>query len=213
MKRYSYLLFDWDGCLAQTLDIWLNAYREIFAEFNIRLSDETITHQVFGDIYGPRKMGIADNDLFDQKLIQSVSEHYASAELYEGVRETLRELKHRGKHLALITTSRVHMIRPALEHHQLAELFDTVLTAENVDEHKPHPEVVEKALTQLGGDNESAIIIGDSRSDLGAAQNAGIASILFYPEHNHNFYDPKTLGAYNPTYTVTDFKKILDILA
>jgi len=212
MLHFDYLLFDWDGCLAKTLDIWLDAYRKIFAEFNIHLSDETITHQVFGEIYGPKKMGVNDNDLFDQRLIEMVNDQYASAELYEGVKETLIALKTHNKHLALVTTSRVQMIHPALEHHQLAELFDTVLTAENVDEHKPHPEVVEKAITQLGGDKKSAIIIGDSKSDLGAAQNAGIASILFYPEHNHIFYDSGTLAAYNPTYTVSDFKKILDIL-
>ena len=69
-----------------------------------------------------------------------------------------------------------------------------------------------KALELLQGSKDEAIIIGDSKSDLAAAANAGIDSILFYPKHNEIFYDRKFLESFNPTYTISDYSQIVEIV-
>lgn len=212
MKRYEYILFDWDGCLAMTLDLWLQSYKEVFAEYNFFPEDKEITLKAFGDWNAPKKFGIYDIDSFAQKMITKVNKKYHTLKLYDGVQETLNKLKEADKKLALVTTSKSRMILPSLEHHQLISYFDSILTADSVTKHKPDPEVVEKAVINLGGNKKSSIIVGDSKSDLGAAQNARIDSILFYPEHNYLFYDLDTLKSYNPTYTVERFDQILAIL-
>lgn len=55
MKTYTYILLDWDGCLAKTLDLWLEVYQQTFAEYNIFPEDKAIIQQVFGDWNGPKK--------------------------------------------------------------------------------------------------------------------------------------------------------------
>jgi pyrophosphatase PpaX len=212
MKEYKYILFDWDGCLAMTLDLWMQSYKEVFAEYNVHPTDKEITLKAFGDWNAPLKFGIDNVEEFTKKLKTKVRKNYSSLNLYHGVKETLQQLKTGNKKIALLTTSTHALIYPSLEHHELTDYFDAILTAESVTKHKPDAEIIEKALKELGGTKDEAIIIGDSKSDLGAAQNAGINSILFYPEHNHLFYDLKKLQAFNPTYTVTDFKRILEIL-
>jgi HAD superfamily hydrolase (TIGR01549 family) len=212
MKQYDYLLFDWDGCLGMTLDVCLDAYRRVFAEYDLFPEDSTITQEIFGDWSGPKKLGITNVDTFMDKWLVILNERYPYVNLYNGVKETLEEIKKRDKKMALVTTSKLTMVKPALEKTKLMEVFDVILSAEDVTKHKPDPEIIEKAITRLGGNKESAIIIGDSKSDLGAAQNAGIDSILFYPEHNQNFYDLKFLETYQPTYTVKDFEEILDVI-
>ena len=42
MKQYQYYLFDWDGNLAQTLEVWLTAIRASLDKRNIQVSDEEI---------------------------------------------------------------------------------------------------------------------------------------------------------------------------
>lgn len=59
---------------------------------------------------------------------------------------------------------------------------------------------------------ESSIIIGDSKSDLGAAKSASIDSILYYPRHNELFYDLDTLKTYEPTYVIRDFAEIIELV-
>ncbi len=56
------------------------------------------------------------------------------------------------------------------------------------------------------------LYIGDSDKDLGAAKNAGIDSVLFYPAEHKKFYNLDALKTYSPTYIVDDFRKIMTIV-
>lgn len=212
MKKYNYILLDWDGCLAKTLDIHLDSYKKTFAEYGIYPEDRIITQEVFGDWNGPKKLGIDDIDTYTKKYLQKVNETYPTVSLYEEVADTLNTLKNRGKRMALITTSLRSTVQPALEHNNLTNMFDIFLSAEDVKNHKPDPEIINKALAQLNGIKEKAIIIGDSKSDLGAANSARIDSILYFPEHNEMFFDLEILKSFHPTYIVKDFKKVLEII-
>lgn len=212
MKNYTYILFDWDGCLAKTLDVWLEAYKQVFSEYGVHPDTKTITHEIFGDWNGPKKLGIEDVEGFSEKMLTLVGKKYPTVDLYEGVKDSLLVLKEKNKKLALITTSTISIVKPALEHHNLTSLFETILAAEDVSKHKPDPEIIETAIARLDGVKEKSIIVGDSKSDLGAANNAGIDSLLFYPKHNTIFYDLDVLKTYKPTYIIENFKEILDII-
>ena len=213
MKKYDYILFDWDGCLAKTLDVVLEAYKQVFAEYDIYPDDKTITTEVFGDWNGPTKLGIKDIDAYTKRLLTLLDERYPYVELYDDAKETLVLLKKRNKKLALVTSGKLATVKPALENTGLTNMFDLILSAEDVTKHKPDPEIIETAIARLNGTKEQTIIVGDSKSDLGAAQNAKIDSLLYYPDHNRKFYDLKILQAYHPTYQVKDFKQISEIIS
>lgn len=213
MKSYKNILFDWDGTLAKTLDIWLESYKSIFAEYEIFPENSEITTKVFGDWNGPIKLGVkeAQIDDFTEKLLEEVNTNYASAELYEGAIDIVKQAKSSGKKTALLTSSKLEIVKEPLTRYGFDELFEVILTAESVERHKPDPEIIEKALELLGGGKKDTIIIGDSKSDLGAGQNAGVDSVLFFPEHNQLFYELEKLKKYNPTYIVRDLSEIGDI--
>lgn len=195
-----------------TLDLTLNAYKKTFAEYDVHPTNQEITHQVFGDWNGPKKFGVEDINGFTEKYLKRVHDGYPHVQLYDGVKETLTTLHEKGKKMALLTTSLDTTVQPSLEQHGLSHFFEFILTANDVSNHKPDPEVIHKALEKFGGDKDHSIIIGDSKSDLGAAQNAGIDSLLFFPEHNKPFYDEEVLKSFHPTYTVSEFKELLAIL-
>jgi len=98
-------------------------------------------------------------------------------------------------------------VKCGYDHH----FFDVVITHEDTEKHKPHAEPLEKALAQLGGNKEKAVMIGDSDKDLGAAKNAGVDSILFYPKEHERFYRLDDLKRFGPTYVVDDFREVLKI--
>lgn len=212
MRKYKYLLFDWDGCLAQTLQIWLGAYKEVFAKFSLYPKEKEITEKVFGDWTGATKLGIKNMDLFTKETLKIVNKKLPNVALYEYAEEALISFKTKGKKLALLTTSKRSSIHPALKNRKLIDFFDTILTDEDVDKHKPHPEIIEKALSRLKGQKERAVIIGDSAHDLGAAKNAGIDSILFYPDNHKIFYDFEFLKKQDPTYTISHFRELASLI-
>ncbi len=212
MKTYKYIFLDWDGCVAKTLDLWMEAYRQTFQEFGVDLPEKTIAQEVFGDWNGALKFGIKENDLFNKKVVEKVDETYPMVKLYDGAFKTIAKLKKDGKKLALLTSSRRDLVFPALKNNNISTYFDLLLTAGDVKKHKPDPEIINKALTTFNCGKDEVIIMGDSKSDLGAATNAGISSILFYPEENETFYDFEFLKSFNPSFIVRKFDGILDII-
>ncbi len=212
-KSYDFILFDWDGCLAKTLDLILDVYRQLFVEFNLPKTDEELI-SIWGDWRGPLKLGISEEDLpkWIEKYKANLKLGAQTVELYDGVEQMLEQLHQHGKRLALLSSSEKISIEPALDRYKLRNYFEISLFAEDVKHHKPDPEIIEKALKLLGAKKEQAIIIGDSKSDLGAAQNAGIDSLLYFPAHNEKFYKKESLLSLNPTYVVDNFNQVLEII-
>lgn len=212
MKSYNYILFDWDGCLAKSLDIALGAYKKTFSDRGISLSDKTITHDIFGDWKAAEKLGITNTKQYWKEWHDELNKKYPQVELYEHVQEVLGELKRRKKRLALISSSHLQTIEAPLKRLKLTELFEVILTVDDVIKEKPDPEMVNKAIEAMCGVKKESIIVGDSKSDLEAANNAGIDSLLFYPKHNEIFYDLEILKSYHPTYIIDDFRKLVGLL-
>jgi pyrophosphatase PpaX len=212
MKSYKYILFDWDGNLAKTLDIWLIATKAPLENRGIHVSDKTVAIQCFGrPIEGYTELGITDIDAAIDEMDKLAKKLMPEVELYPDALFVLEALKKEGKETALITTSLRNNVHHLLDKYNLHDLFDVTITHEDTEKHKPHPEPLEKALEMLGGTKESAIMIGDSDKDIGAAVNAGVDSILFYPDAHEKFYDLSELQALDPTFTVRDFRQVVEI--
>jgi pyrophosphatase PpaX len=207
MKQYKYYLLDWDGCLAQTLELWLKAYRDTYADYSLRPSDTEIAGQ-FGNWNGPAAFGVKNVDEYTEKLLERVQPKLRTVNLYPGAREFLEALKKKDSKIVLASSSKRDDLEAAIKHNNLEHMFDVVLSADDVSEHKPNPEVVYKALNILKGEASQSVIVGDSKSDLGAAQNAKIDSILVFPKSHEVFYSLEGLMSYNPTYLVASFTEL-----
>jgi pyrophosphatase PpaX len=208
----KYILLDWDGNLAKTLDIWLDAFRAPLEKRGLNLSDEDIAAS-FGAFTKYLAMwGIKDIDVATEEADAIAQQSLPNVELYPDALEVLESLHAAKKRVALITTSPHRNVQHLLEKYNIDRFFQVVVAGDDVKNHKPHPEPLEKALDELGGNKSDAIMIGDSDKDIGAAKNAGIDSILFYPPEHKKFYDLEKLRQLNPTHVVSDFRQILEIV-
>lgn len=212
MKKYKYILLDWDGNLAKTLDVWLEAFREVLELQGIHKTDNEIAMS-FGQF--PKyaeSWGVADGEKAMQDTDAIAKQRLPEVDLYPDAHEVLQKLHETGHKLALISTSSRENITHQLESHSIDGFFDAMVAGDETQNHKPHPEPLETGLKLLNGDKSQAVMIGDSDKDLGAAQNAGIDSILFYPKEHEKFYDLDELKTHKPTHVVEDFKEILAIV-
>jgi len=212
MKKYDYFLLDWDGNLAKTLDIWLEACRAPLEKRELTLTDEQIAAMFGGVIKQLRLWGIADPETIFDEMDVIAKRKLPDVELYPDALEVLEGLRAAHKKLALITTSLHENIDHLLEKYSLAPYFDVVIAGDDVKQHKPDPEPLERALKILGADKGRAVMIGDSDKDIRAAKNTGIDSILFYPPEHRKFYHLASLKQLRPTYIVEDFRDILEAL-
>jgi len=75
---------------------------------------------------------------------------------------------------ALVTSNTKNITTIILRKIGLLKLFDVVITCEDVENQKPHPEPFLKAITQLGVSPNECIIFEDSQTGLKSAKLAGI---------------------------------------
>lgn len=189
MKKY--ILLDWDGNLAKTLDVWIEACCAPLQKRGLNLTDEEIA-TCFGIPFERfTEWGIEDVDTAIGEMDALAATLLPEVALYPDAVFVLEELKKQGKKMALITTSLRDNVITLLDKYNLHGYFDVVMAYEDTVEHKPHPEPLEKALMALEGSKEEAIMIGDTGNDIVAATSAGIDSILFFHKNTQSSTNSK----------------------
>ncbi len=98
--------------------------------------------------------------------------------LYPGAMETIHTLKSREKKIGLVTNKPRQLVEVMLPAFGLIDLFDVVVAGDDLPKKKPEPDMVYRALNELGAAPQDCCLVGDSRADLGAAQASGVSSIL-----------------------------------
>lgn len=104
--------------------------------------------------------------------------------LYPGVIETLSVLDDRAVPLGVCTNKAAPITAIALEALGIRRFFASVVGARDDIPRKPAPDMLLAALADLGARPSEALVIGDSRSDVGSARAAGcpvIAVSYGYP--------------------------------
>jgi len=95
--------------------------------------------------------------------------------LFEGARKLLADLRERGLAIALASSSIPRHAEHALKLLNGDRLADATTTAEDAEESKPHPELLDRVLAELG--TADACMIGDSVWDVIAANQRDLPTI------------------------------------
>jgi len=91
------------------------------------------------------------------------------------VRETLQVLRDAGVKLAVVTNKEGRYTQTVLDAHQLAPMFDRVISGDTLLVKKPNPAAVHDCLKRFNVKAERALFVGDSSIDVATARNAGVA--------------------------------------
>lgn len=210
-NKYKYILFDWDGCLAKTLDVWFYAEKDHLKQYGIEIPDRDLVKS-FGDWDFGKKLGVKDNDKFIKELVEDVGLRLKSVELYENVVNLLEVVRGKGIKTAIVTTAKGESIYPAINNYNLKEYFNAVLTAEDVIKHKPDPEIVNKAIELLSATKDETLIIGDGPKDVAAGKAAGITTVSFYPEDNKRYYTEDDIKSFDADFVINDLLDLVKIV-
>ena len=207
---YDAYLFDWDGTIAKTIEVWLDSLEKIILQYG-GIPDRPFLMRTFGDFSSPITCGVPAEkfDSFNLSLVADAMKSLVDVPLYDDVHAYILQLKQAGKKLGLVTSSRHEALEIVLHKYELAEQFDVILTQIDVKKHKPDPEGIHLALERLGVAPDRAVMLGDSDKDLGAAQNAKIDSLLFYPDSHRLIYDQDHLLTFQPKHHISSWRELL----
>ena len=183
---FKVYIFDLDGTLLDTLG-------DLAASTNYALRTHGMPEHSIDDVRrfvgnGVRKLmeraipgGAANPDF--EATFATFRQYYMEHSLdttkpYEGIPETLAELKRRGCRLAVVSNKMMAATQELCQHF----FPDTIEVAIGENESqgirkKPAPDTVFAALRKLGVGNGEAVYVGDSDVDIQTAANAGLPCI------------------------------------
>lgn len=210
MKDYS-ILFDWDGCLANTLPQWYQALKETFNELGLEAKDSELLLSMQDWSHLP-KYGVTDVPLFASCLYANFYRHLDDIKLNPGARELLIELRERNAKLAIVTSSPLIKLEPVINRLDIGKLFDTLITKNDVEQLKPHPEPLHLAMSRLNSIPHKTIMIGDSLVDVQAGKSADVRTIWYNPSHNAEFHNAGIIADLNPDHQIDHWQKMVPLI-
>ena len=186
MKHYDTYIFDLDGTLLDTLDDLAAAVNYALRQHGMpEHSREDVRHFVGNGVRLLMERAIPNGDqnpLFEATF-KTFREYYMAHSLdttrpYDGIPELLRELRKRGKRVAVVSNKFCAATRELCQHFfpDSVEVAIGEHEAEGIRK-KPAPDTVIEAFRQLGVDSSNAVYVGDSDVDLQTAQNSGLPCI------------------------------------
>tara|TARA_B100001113_G_scaffold298994_1_gene257241 strand:- start:275 stop:865 length:591 start_codon:yes stop_codon:yes gene_type:complete len=166
-------VFDLDGVLIDSLQNMSQAWDAVRVKHEIDTPFEDYKAQIgkpFPDIM--RELGLYHRHFEIYQTYKTYSRlHYDMIPLYEGVFETLTELKNRGHKIALCTSKARDSVK--LIEHKLPE-FDIISCPKQGLRGKPAPDQLLHCMAYCNVDPVDTIYVGDMIYDQQAAHRAGV---------------------------------------
>ena len=227
----KYIIFDFDGTLANTNNIIIASWQATFEHYlGYTLSVREI-EATFGEILADSISRLIPdapvNEVVDYyRAYQDAHQKDYAVYVFEGIKELLEQLRARGCLIGVGTSRTEYSFLNYMKKLGMDELVDEVVTMNDVTSHKPDPETIDAVLRKLmARDNgpydrdagipdsirDAALMIGDTKYDIGCANNAKVDSVMIGWSHYVDEEDMLADG-FEPTYRIETPEQLLEII-
>lgn len=214
MGKMKTFIFDIDGTLIDSYEMYIPALFTVLAKHGYHYSHEQEVeygHQTFG-ISGKDTLRILNIPEQEQATIQHewsqlAFQHEERQHVFPGIPQAIDDLSHRqNTQIAIGTSKPLHDFKQHFaKHYFFTDLFDEVVTIDNVKHGKPEPDMVIKAMEDLHADPKTTVYVGDTINDLKAAHaaNVNFAAALYGAKNPEKIHDGAEFLLHHPTDLLT----------
>jgi len=202
------IIFDFDGTLADTIDILLSITNRLSAEFGFKSATKEELAQLSNlnswQILQYSGISIFKFPLLIRRLRAELHSEVPQIQLFPGIKEVLLELKKRGFQLGIITSNSRENVLASLAKNGLQDTFTFIYSGSTFGKHK----VIKKWLRIENINPEKVVYVGDEIRDIDAAKKTGIKVIAV----GWGFNSPQALAAQNPDFLIERPQELIEIM-
>jgi phosphoglycolate phosphatase len=219
-KHKELIIFDFDGTLINSIPDLTLATNKMLSIYNLPpLTVKEVTPFIGN---GARVLvkraldySIKDKEVSEDFLDKALEVYFSAYQqltcdktyMYPGVLETLSYLDKKGYQLVICTNKPFAFIEPILDKLSIKHLFKVWIGEDSLSEKKPHAAPLLHLMKEMNSTIEKTIMVGDSKNDILAAQNAAMESIGVTYGYNYN----ENISDYNPTIAVDSFSDLQEL--
>lgn len=209
----KYIIFDFDGTIGDSQALIVKTLQDTMRKRGL---------EVKSDVECAATIGLRLDEAFVQLFEMSAEEGMACAETYRvifeenkqhlivqpfpHVWETIHTLHRQGYQLAIASSRGSDSLFGYVKQMGIEDCISSIIAGDLVEHVKPAPDMVFKALEEMNGTVEEALVVGDMTYDVDMAHNAG-AKACAVTYGNATREELK-----NAEYIIDDFAELLDIL-
>lgn len=214
MKK-KHIIFDFDGTIFDSNRVIVASWQEVFRHYTGKEGRAEDIYHTFGETirYTVKKFFPQANVDEAVQIYRNYQQaHYdGMVELFDGTREMMDRMVEGGHTLSVVTSRTKVTTLDYMKELGIRDYFDVLITCDDTDKHKPDPTPLRMALEELSAKPEDAIMLGDTKFDIGCCNNAGVDSILVGWSHDIDEKELKELG-FRPTYRVETPADVLKLI-
>ncbi|HSH37214.1 MAG TPA: HAD family phosphatase [Chthoniobacterales bacterium] len=178
------VIFDLDGVLADSEPLWNEIDATLLAEQGVTYRGEYhrevlgVSYPIAVEFY-KRAFGLAaPTDEMMRRRAEIARAFFASrVPIFPSTKNVLTELREMKLPLGIATSSVRASALPFLDRHGLTSFFDAIVTGDEVERGKPHPDIYLREAENLGVAPEACLVIEDALSGIAAAKAAKMCVI------------------------------------
>ncbi len=174
------VLFDVDGTLVDSTYIHVMAFHNVFEEYDVVVPMRRI-HQLIGmgaDTLVEEAAGRALEGATDRHAV-----HYErlreGVEPLAGALDLLTAVHERGLGVVLASSAKREDVDDAISRLGAADVIDGSTAADDADDAKPSPDILQAAIDVADLDPQRSVVVGDATWDVEAAKRLGLPTIAF----------------------------------
>lgn len=175
MKDSDYIVFDFDGTIADTFDLALEIYNTIAPEYNCRPAGpddhellRTKKPQELLKIYGVSRLKMLSLLL---RVRKELGRHIPDIKLVPGMEASLRDIRNAGYRMGILTSNSVKNVSTFMSVNGLSGLFDFIYSGKSL---MGKEKVIRRLLIHENLSPDRVVYVGDETRDIEASQHAGI---------------------------------------
>ena len=176
------VLFDVDGVLIDSEEVWIYSFRDVLAHYGIRVKDTFVTDMI-GRTTSQQLDILAEyfRPLFDAEKAKQLWRNWLDAHpfdlkqlVYPEVHDCFSDLKKMRMKTGCCSSSEKEYVEEVLGYANALEMTDIIIGAKEVEKHKPEPDCYLKAAELLQCTPEECLVVEDSVKGIAAGKNAGM---------------------------------------
>jgi HAD superfamily hydrolase (TIGR01509 family) len=213
------LIFDCDGVIVDSEAISMAIDTSLMQRHGIEITEAQMHKRFVGATFASMLAEFTAEyqiefpaDLEKQKDIEMEEAYRSRLPEIHGIKDSLFALRARGHRMAIASNGPKHRIHLALGILGLENIFDEIVTFEDVERPKPAPDMYLLAASKLGAEAKDCIVMEDSITGLTAAVAAGARVIGVTATHHHpdeHADDLRRHGAHTVIHNMGDLAKLI----
>lgn len=184
VNKRKIAIFDFDGLMVNSEEVIFVALQKLFAKYGVDLTWNYFAHHIGKPVavtlphfYNDNPIPISYDDFLIQRKRMIREEMENNLKPMPGLISLITILRQKGFVLAIGTSAKRKYLEDILYKYHLYGSFTHIITIDEVNRGKPHPDLFLAVLKQTNFTPEDAFVLEDSPSGIQAAQVAGIMSV------------------------------------